>query len=68
MSHPSQDNLDDRVRALTEELHLAERITLARASQPTLILNQERLRGALADSLRLIQELRQRIANLENGT
>lgn len=63
--NPARD-IDDRVRALTEELHLAESVDLAGASKTRLILNQERLRGGLADALRLIEELRQRIADLEN--
>lgn len=61
---PSRD-IDDRVRALTEELRLAEDVHLSDANRITLVLNQERLRGALADALRLIHELRQHIAKTE---
>lgn len=68
VTHPLPRNIDDRLRALTEELQLAEALNVATASPATLALNQERLRGALADSLRLIQELRHHIADLENGT
>ena len=51
--------IDDRIRALTEELRMAESMNLSTISVPNLILNQERLRGALTDALRLIHELRQ---------
>lgn len=63
--NPSHD-IDDRVRALTEELRLAEDVHLSNANRIMLVLNQERLRGALADALRLIQELRQQIADHDN--
>lgn len=66
MNDASARDIDDRVRALNEELRLADSISLANVPKVVLILNQERLRGGLADSLRLIDELRRRIDELEN--
>lgn len=66
MTHSPFRDIDDRIRALTEELHTADAVNLATASKTTLILNQERLRGGLADAIRLIEELRQHIADHED--
>jgi hypothetical protein len=67
VTHSPSPSTDDRIRALTEELRIAEAVDLANASKTRLILNQERLRGALADSLRLIGDLLRRIEELEEG-
>jgi hypothetical protein len=46
----------DRFNAAREELSAAQALHLTEASRPTLVLYHERLRGALADMIRLIEE------------
>lgn len=46
----------ERFRAARDELFAAETLNLTDASRPTLVLYHERLRGALADMIRLIDE------------